>query len=66
MLKLATTQRLFDTYVPLVHFSISREMLTERYVGLEVLSRTILGTLACESRMWSPCWNTHPADALVR
>ncbi len=36
VLKLATTQRLFDTYVPLVHFSISRETLTERYVGLDV------------------------------
>jgi hypothetical protein len=36
VLKLATTQRLFDTYVPLVHFSISRETLTERYAGLEV------------------------------
>jgi len=36
VLKLATAQRLFDTYVPLVHFSISRETMTERYVGLEV------------------------------
>jgi hypothetical protein len=36
VLKLATTQRLFDTYVPLVHFSISREILMERYAGLEV------------------------------
>jgi hypothetical protein len=36
VLKLATTQRLFDTYVPLVHFSISRETLTERYAGLDV------------------------------
>ncbi len=36
VLKLATTQRLFDTYVPLAHFSISREQLTERYIGLEV------------------------------
>ncbi len=36
VLKLATPQRLFDTYVPLVHFSVSREMLMERYAGLEV------------------------------
>ena len=36
VLKLATTQRLFDTYVPMVHFNISREMLTWRYAGLEV------------------------------
>ncbi len=36
VLKLATAQRLFDTYVPLVHFSISRETVTERYAGLEV------------------------------
>jgi hypothetical protein len=36
VLKLASAQRLFDTYVPLLHFSISRETSTERYVGLEV------------------------------
>jgi hypothetical protein len=36
VLKLATAQRLFDTYVPLLHFSISRETATERYIGLEV------------------------------
>lgn len=36
VLKLASTQRLFDTYVPLVKFSISRETLTQRYAGLEV------------------------------
>jgi hypothetical protein len=36
VLKLATTQRLFDTYVPLVHFSISRETLMWRYAGLQV------------------------------
>ncbi len=36
VLKLGTAQRLFDTYVPLLHFSISREIATERYVGLEV------------------------------
>ena len=34
--KLGTGQHLFDTYVPLVSFSISREILTTRYVGLEV------------------------------
>jgi hypothetical protein len=36
VLKLATAQRLFDTYVPLLNFSISRETVTERYIGLEV------------------------------
>lgn len=36
ILKLATTQRLFDTYVPLAHFSISREILKERYAGFDV------------------------------
>jgi len=35
--KLGTGQHLFDTYVPLLSFSISRETLTTtRYVGLEV------------------------------
>ncbi len=34
--KLGTGQHLFDTYVPLVSFSISKEFLTTRYVGLEV------------------------------
>ena len=34
--KLGTGQRLFDTYVPVLDFSISRENLTPRYVGLEV------------------------------
>ena len=34
--KLGNGQHLFDTYVPLVKFSISREILTMRYVGLEV------------------------------
>ena len=33
--RLATGQHLFDTYVPLVSFSISRESMTTRYVGLE-------------------------------
>lgn len=36
ILKLATTQRLFDTYVPMVHFSVSRETLKERYAGFDV------------------------------
>jgi hypothetical protein len=31
-----TGEHLFDTYVPLVRFSISRETVAERYVGLEV------------------------------
>jgi hypothetical protein len=34
--KLGNGQHLFDTYVPLVSFSISREVATTRYAGLEV------------------------------
>jgi hypothetical protein len=34
--RLGTGQHLLDTYVPLVDFSISREILTPRYVGLDV------------------------------
>lgn len=34
--KLANGERLFDTYVPVTHFSISRDTQTLRYVGLEV------------------------------
>ena len=34
--KLASGARLFDTYAPLVRFSISRQTQTLRYVGLEV------------------------------
>ena len=34
--KLGSGAHLFDTYVPLVRFSISREVQTLRYVGLEV------------------------------
>jgi hypothetical protein len=34
--KLGNGQHLFDTYVPLLSFSISRETVTTRYVGLEV------------------------------
>ena len=34
--RLANGARLFDTYVPLVSFSISRAVLTERYAGIEV------------------------------
>jgi hypothetical protein len=34
--KLGNGQRLFDTYVPVLDFSISREILTPRYIGLEV------------------------------
>jgi len=36
--KLGSGQHLFDTYVPLVSFSISRETVTTRYVGFEVPS----------------------------
>lgn len=34
--KLGNGERLFDTYTPLLQFSISREIQTLRYVGLEV------------------------------
>ena len=34
--RLGTGQHLFDTYVPLVSFSISKESLITRYVGLDV------------------------------
>jgi hypothetical protein len=34
--KLGTAQHLFDTYVPVVGFSISRELLTQRYAGVGV------------------------------
>jgi hypothetical protein len=34
--KLGSGQHFFDTYVPLISFSISRETLETRYVGLEV------------------------------
>jgi len=34
--KLGTGEHLFDTYIPLVQFSISRETVKLRYVGLEV------------------------------
>jgi hypothetical protein len=36
--KLGTGEHMFDTYVPLVKFSISRETVTQRYVGLEAPS----------------------------
>ena len=34
--RLGTGQHLFDTYLPVVSFSISKEFLTNRYAGLEV------------------------------
>jgi len=34
--KLGTGQKLFDTYVPALGFSISRDSLTQRYIGFEV------------------------------
>jgi hypothetical protein len=34
--KLGSGEHLFDTYFPLVHFSIARDVQTLRYVGLEV------------------------------
>jgi hypothetical protein len=34
--RVADGQRLFDTYVPLVAFSIARDTVTQRYAGLEV------------------------------
>jgi len=36
--RLGTGQHLFDTYVPLVSFSISKQVLTTRYIGLDVPS----------------------------
>ena len=38
--KLGTGEHLFDTYVPLIHFSISRETVTNRYVGIQVPEET--------------------------
>jgi hypothetical protein len=37
--KLGTGERLFDTYTPLLGFSIRRDIQTMRYVGLEVPAR---------------------------
>jgi hypothetical protein len=34
--RVANGAHLFDTYAPLVHFSISRETLTNRYIGMDV------------------------------
>jgi hypothetical protein len=42
--RLGTGQHLFDTYVPLVSFSISKQILTTRYVGLDVPSDEISDT----------------------
>jgi len=42
--RLGTGQHLFDTYVPLVSFSISKQFLTTRYVGLDVPSDEVSDT----------------------
>ena len=42
--RLGTGQHLFDTYVPLVSFSISKQFLTTRYIGLEVPADEISDT----------------------
>ena len=42
--RLGTGQHLFDTYVPLVSFSISKQFLTPRYVGLNVPSDEVYDT----------------------
>jgi len=42
--RLGTGQHLFDTYVPLVSFSISKQFLTTRYVGLDVPSDDVSDT----------------------
>lgn len=42
--RLGTGQHLFDTYVPLVSFSISKQFLTTRYIGLDVPSDEISDT----------------------
>jgi len=39
--RLGTGQHLFDTDVPLVSFSISKQFLTTRYVGLDVPSNDV-------------------------
>ncbi len=36
VVKLGNAAHLFDTYVPPLHFSISREMLTQRYAGFDI------------------------------
>src|SRR5215469_12911690 len=42
--RLGTGQHLFDTYVPLVSFSISKQFLTTRYIGLEAPADEISDT----------------------
>jgi hypothetical protein len=42
--RLGTGQHLFDTYVPLVSFSISKQFLTIRYIGLDVPSDEVSDT----------------------
>ena len=42
--RLGTGQHLFDTYVPLVSFSISKQFLTTHYVGLDVPSDDVSDT----------------------
>ena len=49
--KLGTGERLFDTYTPLLGFSIRRDIQTMRYVGLEVPEDDVKD-LACETRTW--------------
>ena len=50
--KLGTGERLFDTYVPLLAFSIRRDIQTMRYVGFDVpdeSSENLVGVLAYAS-----------------
>jgi hypothetical protein len=49
--KLGNGQHLFDSYVPLVKFSISRETVTERYAGLEVPPDDVPDTRLRESHV---------------
>jgi hypothetical protein len=52
--KLGNGAHLFDTYVPLLQFSISREVQDLRYVALQI-PEDDERTRACERRMWLRC-----------
>ena len=53
--RLGTGQHLFDTYVPVVSFSISREIMELRYVGLEVPPDDASGPAGSGVPKWSAC-----------
>jgi hypothetical protein len=52
--RLGTGQHLLDTYVPLVDFSISREVLTLRYAGLDVPPDDTPSGNASDARLKQP------------